>query len=109
MLSVHEITDLLNFFEMNYYQASKLIVDYDHLVNTEFKGKTISALVIAPSNHVGLDRLMYMVNHQLNSPYSYSKYPILDVVVVFDYNQKIKKRELDKISLQEILPYLKTA
>ncbi|TCC88025.1 hypothetical protein EZ428_20090 [Pedobacter frigiditerrae] len=94
---------------MNYYQASKLIVDYNHLVNTEFKGKTISALVIAPSDHEGLDRLIYMVNQQLHSPYSYSKYPILDVVIVFDYNQKVKKHKLDKISLKEILPHLKTA
>jgi hypothetical protein len=94
---------------MNYYQASKLIIDYNHLVNTEYKGKTISALVIAPEDHEGIDRLIYMVNQQLHSPYSYNKYPALDVVIVFDYNQKINKNKLDKISLKEILPQLKTA
>lgn len=91
---------------MNYYQASKLIVDYNHLVNKEFKGKTISALVIAPSDHKGVDRLIHMVNQQLSSPFTYKKYEALDVVIVFDYNQKISPNNLDKISLKEILPLI---
>lgn len=89
---------------MNYKDAVALRNKYEHLVETSYKGREISALLIAPDNHDRIGEIIMNYGRGLECGYIYENYTNFDVVVIFDYPDFIARGILTKDSLINILP-----
>jgi hypothetical protein len=91
---------------MNYQEAEQVVTENGHLVGTEFRGKTISKLLIAPLKEVGIARLMYNDANEIDSEPFYGAYSEFEVWVIFDVEDWLQTGVLDKMRLTNFLQML---
>lgn len=91
---------------MKRYQCDELISQYaDRLADKgEYKGKTISAVFVAPLPWRDLQELLFNLANDLSSEKILRQYEEFDVVVVFDYQEYLEDQTLDAESLVLLLP-----
>lgn len=88
---------------MDYQEAIQMEKEYAHLIGTEFKGKTISKLLIAPLKEMGIARLMINYANGVNSDQFYAAFSAFEVWVIFDIDDWLHTGVLDKMLLSELL------
>jgi len=88
---------------MNFEEAEETLKNYEHLVGTEFKGKTISFLLIAPLKEIGVAKLMYNRANEIPSGKFYESYSEFEIWVIFDEEGWLLTGIIDKIKLTALL------
>lgn len=88
---------------MNYQEAEQMVAENIHLEGTEFKGKTISKLLIAPLKEIGIAKLMYNYVNEISSETFYAGYSDFEIWVVFDFEDWLQTGVLDKMRLVSFL------
>lgn len=91
---------------MNYQEAIQMEKEYAHLVGTEFNGKTISKLLIAPLKEVGIARLMINYANGINSDQFYTAFSDFEIWVIFDIDDWLHTGVIDKMPLLKLIPQI---
>ena len=88
---------------MNYEEAVSQEASYRKLVGSEFNGKTISRLLVAPLGEAGIAKLMYNEVNKASSEEFYAIYDEFEVWAIFDEEQWVLTGVIDKMRLSQML------
>lgn len=88
---------------MNFRDAEETLQRYEHLIGTDFRGKTISFLLIAPIKEMGLAKLMYNRANDIPSEKFYENYGDFEIWVIFDEEGWLLTGIIDKMKLTTLL------
>ena len=88
---------------MDYVTAEEIVTTHRDLVGTHFRNKTISRLLIAPLNEVGIAKLMYNFANEISNAGFYEHYRDFEVWVIFDEEEWLLNGIIDKMRLPKLL------
>ena len=88
---------------MNFKQAEETLKKYEYLIGTDFRGKAISFLLIAPLKEMGIAKLMYNRANAIPSDKFYESYNEFEVWVIFDEEGWLLTGIIDKMRLTTLL------
>jgi len=88
---------------MNFEEAEETLKNYNHLIGTDFNGRTISFLLIAPLKEIGVAKLMYNRANEISSEKFYENYSEFEIWVIFDEEGWLVTGIIDKMRLTALL------